>query len=70
MTYYLYFILEYYLNKYNYDFKNINPEHKKMYVVKNFLNSLYLAVICINIPYVIHILNNKEASFNTIKAEK
>ena len=58
VTYYLYFILEYYLNKYNYEFKNINPEHKKMYVVKNFLKSLYLAVICINIPYVIHILNN------------
>jgi hypothetical protein len=53
----LYFFIEYLLNKYNTNFNNINPPHKKMYVVKNFIKSFYLAGLCSQIYKLFYILN-------------
>jgi len=50
ITYILYYILYYLLNKYCSSFNNIQPEHKKMYVVKNYIKSLYLALLCFTLP--------------------
>jgi hypothetical protein len=48
-----YNILYYILNSRISAFNNINPEHKKMYVVKNFMKSITLACICFIIPFVV-----------------
>jgi hypothetical protein len=44
-----YFLTEALLNKFVKSFREINPEHKKMYVVKNFIKSLFLAGLCTNL---------------------
>jgi len=46
ITVFAYFVLENKLNKYIKTFREINPEHKKMYVVKNFIKSFFLAGLC------------------------
>jgi hypothetical protein len=52
-TFNLYNVVFYLLNKYSKSFNNINPEHKKMYVVKNYIKSLYLCCLCFTLPYYI-----------------
>jgi hypothetical protein len=46
-TYHLYGVLFTIMNKYVEPFKNINPEHKKMYVIKNFVKATVLAGLCV-----------------------
>lgn len=50
----LYNIIFYLLNKYISSFNKVNPEHKKMYVVKNYIKSFYLAALCFTLPYFIY----------------
>ena len=52
-TFILYNVVFYLLNEYCKSFNNINPEHKKMYVVKNYIKSFYLACLCFTLPYYI-----------------
>jgi hypothetical protein len=52
-TFNLYNVVFYLLNEYCKSFNNINPEHKKMYVVKNYIKSFYLACLCFTLPYYI-----------------
>lgn len=49
-TFTFYNILYHVLNKYVKSFREISPEHKKMYVVKNFVKSAMLANLCYLIP--------------------
>lgn len=49
-TFIFYNILYYVMNKYVKSFKEIYPEHKKMYVIKNFTKSIMLAILSIKIP--------------------
>jgi len=49
-TFTFYNILYFILDKYVKSFREINPEHKKMYVVKNFTKSAMLANLCYLIP--------------------
>lgn len=53
LTFNLYNVVFYVLNKYSKSFNKINPEHKKMYVVKNYIKSFYLACLCFTLPYYI-----------------
>jgi len=53
-TFNLYNVVFYILNIYCKSFNNINPEHKKMYVVKNYIKSFYLACLCFTLPYYIN----------------
>lgn len=48
---FLYNVLYYILDSYVPAFNRINPEHKKMYVVKNFMKSFTLACICCAMPF-------------------
>jgi hypothetical protein len=41
------------LDRFNNDFKKIDPVHKKIYVVKNYVKSVFLAIICICIPEIL-----------------
>ena len=52
-----YFILEKILNKFVKSFRDIEPSHKKMYVVKNFIKSFFLAGLCTNLGNFIDLLN-------------
>jgi hypothetical protein len=52
-----YFILENKLNNCSRTFRNINPEHKKMYVVKNFIKSLFLAGLCTQLGNFSNLMN-------------
>jgi hypothetical protein len=52
-TFNLYYIFDYLLDKYSISFNNIEPKHKKMYVIKNYIKSLYLALLCLTLPYYI-----------------
>jgi hypothetical protein len=45
-----YYILYLIMNRYLKLFREINPEHKKMYVIKNFTKSMMLANLCYLIP--------------------
>ena len=49
----LYNFVFYIMNTFIYSFNNINPSHKKMYVIKNYLKSFYLASLCFTLPYFI-----------------
>jgi len=49
-TFVFYNVLYFILDKYVKSFREINPEHKKMYVVKNFTKSAMLANLCCLIP--------------------
>jgi hypothetical protein len=53
LTYNLYNVVLYLLNKYYKSFNEIDPQHKKMYVVKNYMKSFYLASLCLTLPYYI-----------------
>ena len=53
LTYNLYNVVLYFLNKYCKSFNEIDPQHKKMYVVKNYMKSFYLACLCLTLPYYI-----------------
>lgn len=53
----LYYCMNYLLNKFKTTFKNINPEHKKMYVIKNYIKSFFLAGLCLNLNKFNTILN-------------
>lgn len=55
----LYYILKHFMNKYNTNFFNINPEHKKMYVIKNYVKSFYLACLCCQLSYFIDLIYGK-----------
>jgi hypothetical protein len=52
-----YFILEKILNKFVKSFKDIEPVHKKMYVVKNFIKSMFLAGLCTQLGNFLDLLN-------------
>lgn len=52
-----YFILEKILNKFVKSFREINPEHKKMYVVKNFIKSFFLACLCTQLGNFFELMN-------------
>ena len=54
ITFNLYNVVYYLLNKYICSFNNIIPQHKKMYVVKNYIKSFYLAALCFTLPYFIN----------------
>lgn len=41
------------LNKYVPEYRSITPDHKKMYVVKNFIKSFFLAGLCCIVPFKI-----------------
>jgi hypothetical protein len=56
-TFFMYIIVEKLLNEYSTTFKNINPEHKKSYVVKNYIKSFFLAGLCFGIPQCFELLN-------------
>ena len=51
ITFNLYYVVYYLLNRYISSFTNINPEHKKMYVIKNYMKSFYLASLCLTLRY-------------------
>ena len=53
ITFNLYYIIFYILDKYSSSFNKINPHHKKMYVVKNYIKSFYLSLLCLTLPYYI-----------------
>ena len=53
LTYVFYYTLNFILNKYVESYNKINPPHKKMYVVKNYIKSFYLAGLCFTLPYYI-----------------
>jgi len=53
-TIFLYNILFYFLNSYLKSFNAINPSHKKMYVIKNYVKSFYLFCLCFTLPYFIN----------------
>lgn len=42
----LYYVVKYLMNKFSHSFNSIEPEHKKMYVIKNFIKSFFLAGLC------------------------
>jgi hypothetical protein len=54
-----YFLLEEILNKFVKTFREINPEHKKMYVVKNFIKSFFLAGLCTHLGKFFELLNGE-----------
>ena len=47
----MYYLLLFILNKYVHSFNKIDPDHKKMYVVKNYIKSFFLAGLCFMIPH-------------------
>lgn len=57
ITTFLYYILRWFLNKFVKSFRNIQPEHKKMYVCKNFIKSFFLAGLCTQLHKYIGIFN-------------
>jgi len=42
----LYYVVRYLMSKYSVQFNKIQPSHKKMYVVKNYIKSFFLAGLC------------------------
>ena len=58
VTIFSYFILEKILNKFVKSFREINPEHKKMYVVKNFIKSFFLACLCTQLGHFFELINS------------
>lgn len=57
VTCFVYFILEKILNKTSKSFNNINPNHKKLYVIKNYVKSFFLAGLCSFIYNFIYLIN-------------
>jgi len=54
-----YFFSEELLNKYIKSFNEIKPTHKKMYVIKNFIKSLFLAILCTQLYKFVDLLDGK-----------
>lgn len=52
-----YRLLQFILNKYVKSFREINPAHKKIYVVKNYIKSFFLASLCFFLYYFFDLLN-------------
>lgn len=52
-----YYIIRFLLNKFSISFQNIQPEHKKMYVVKNYVKSFFLASLCLQLHHFMNLLN-------------
>jgi hypothetical protein len=52
-----YWVLEWVLNTFVKSFREINPPHKKMYVVKNFIKSSFLAGLCFFLYKFLDLLN-------------
>jgi hypothetical protein len=57
ITLFSYFIIHKILDKFVLSFKKINPEHKKMYVVKNYIKSFFLACLCYKLDKFSDLLN-------------
>lgn len=57
ITSFSYFLLENLLNKFVKSFREISPEHKKMYVVKNFIKSFFLACLCTHLGKFFELLD-------------
>jgi hypothetical protein len=57
ITTFAYLILEQILNLCDKSFKEINPTHKKLYVVKNFIKSFFLAGLCTKLSNFIYLFN-------------
>jgi hypothetical protein len=66
-TYHIYGGLFAIMNKYIEPFKNIHPEHKKMYVIKNFVKATVLAGLCVVIVLNVSDLLNDKMDINLIK---
>lgn len=66
-TYHSYELLFDIMNKYIVSFRNIDPAHKKMYVIKNFVKATMLAGLCIVIVFNISDLLNGKMDINLIK---
>lgn len=56
-TSFMYFVTRTLLNKYKSSFNSINPSHKKMYVVKNYIKSFFLAGLCLQLYKFTELLN-------------
>ena len=52
-----YFVLEQILNNYVKSFREITPTHKKMYVIKNFIKSFFLAGLCTHLTKFLDLIN-------------
>ena len=52
-----YFVLEQILNNYVKSFREIIPTHKKMYVIKNFIKSFFLAGLCTHFGKFFDLIN-------------
>lgn len=63
----LYYMFYFWLDILSEKFRNINPAHKKIYVVKNFVKSLYLADICLKIPAILTQLYNRNLDLIFVK---
>lgn len=57
ITLFMYFIVEKLLNRFDISFNNIEPVHKKMYVIKNYIKSFFLAGLCTQLVYFLDLLN-------------
>lgn len=57
ITTFAYFILEKIMNKFVKSFREINPVHKKMYVIKNYIKSFFLAGLCFILHNYLDLLN-------------
>lgn len=57
ITTFMYFITRNLLDKFKPSFNSINPSHKKMYVVKNYIKSFFLAGLCLYLYKFIELLN-------------
>lgn len=57
ITSFMYFITRYLLDKFKTSFREINPSHKKMYVIKNYIKSFFLAGLCLNLGKFFDLLN-------------
>lgn len=57
ITSFIYIVLKKILNKVSSSFISINPEHKKMYVVKNYIKSFFLAGLCFGLNNFLNLLN-------------
>jgi len=57
ITSFMYFLTRTLLNKYKSSFNSINPSHKKMYVVKNYIKSFFLAGLSLNLYKFTELLN-------------
>lgn len=57
VTTFMYFIIKKILNKFKPSFQKINPAHKKMYVVKNYIKSFFLAGLCLQLHNFLNLIS-------------